>query len=160
MINESSVYSANATLNGMFELADKEFDWSVGYQKGISTITSQRQSVDIAKWLNAMDVGINPETGAIDCRYNYDPDFDGGFVPSGSGVSAFENVLGPVGDCAALNPFGDITDEAAAYVLYNNQGQSRVEQTIMFAYLSGEVVDLPAGPLAFAAGVERRTEYA
>jgi outer membrane receptor protein involved in Fe transport len=160
VINESSVYSANATLNGMFELADKEFDWSVGYQKGISTITSQRQSVDIAKWLNAMDVGINPETGAIDCRYNYDPDFDGGFVPSGSGVSAFENVLGPVGDCAALNPFGDITDEAAAYVLYNNQGQSRVEQTIMFAYLSGEVVDLPAGPLAFAAGVERRTEYA
>lgn len=160
IINESNVYSANAELNGEFELDDKFFDWSVGYQKGISTIYSQRQSLDTAKWLNAMDVGINPETGAVDCRYNYDPDFEGGFVPSGSGVAAFENVLGPVGDCAPLNPFGSITDAAASYVLYNDQGQSRVEQSMFYAYLSGEIAELPAGPLAFATGYERRIESA
>lgn len=160
VINESSVQSVSLNFNGAFEALDTEFDWSVGYQKGISTIYSQDMAVDDAKWLAAMDVGINPKTGKIDCRYNYEADYDGGFVPSGSGVTSNENYLGPKGSCAPLNPFGSITQAARDYVTYPDQGQTRLEQSILSAYISGDLVELPAGYLGFALGYERRTEFA
>lgn len=160
IINESSVNSFNLTFNGSFDAMDRFFDWSVGYQKGISTVYSQDRALDDAKWLAAMDVGINPETGEIDCRYNYVDDYEGGFVPSGQGVTSTENVLGAKGTCAPLNPFGSISDAAKEYVMYNDQGQSRLEQAIFSAYIGGDLIDLPAGVLGFAAGYERRTEKA
>ncbi|WP_404401878.1 TonB-dependent receptor [Idiomarina seosinensis] len=160
VINESSVNSFDIDFNGSFNAMDTVFDWSVGYQKGMSTIYSQDRAIDDAKWLAAMDVGINPETGEIDCRYNYVDDYEGGFVPSGQGVTSTENILGSKGTCAPLNPFGTISDAAREYVLYNDQGQSRLDQSIFSAYLSGDLYDLPAGMLSFATGYERRTESA
>jgi iron complex outermembrane receptor protein len=80
VINESTVNSYKLDFNGTFQLLDTELDWSVAYQKGISTIYSQDQSLDIPKWLAAMDVGINPETNQIDCRYNYEDDYAGVFL--------------------------------------------------------------------------------
>ncbi|WP_404398569.1 TonB-dependent receptor domain-containing protein [Idiomarina loihiensis] len=160
IINESSVNSFNLTFNGSFDAMDRFFDWSVGYQKGISTVYSQDRALDDAKWLAAMDAGINPETGEIDCRYNYTDNYEGGFVPSGQGVTSTENVLGAKGSCSPLNPFGTISDEAKQYVLYNDQGQSRLEQSIFSAYIGGDLIDLPAGIVGFAAGYERRTENA
>lgn len=67
-----------------------------------------------------MDVGINFEIGEVDCCYNYDLDFEGGFVLLGSGVVVFENVFGFVGDCVFLNFFGLIIDVVVFYVLYND----------------------------------------
>lgn len=160
IINESSVNSFNLSFNGSFDALDSVFDWSVGYQKGISTIYSQDNGLDDAKWLAAMDVGINPATGEIDCRYNYEDDYEGGFVASGLGATSTENKLGPRGSCVALDPFGTPSDAARDYVLYNDQGQSRLEQSILSAYITGDLAELPAGALGVALGYERRTEFA
>ena len=160
VINESNVNSYKAELTSFFDIGDKTFDWSVSYQKGISNVYSQDEGVSIPKFFAALDAGINPETGAVDCVYNYTADYDGGFVAQNHGLTDSENILGPQGTCAPLDPFGVPSQASLDYVKYNDQGQTRIEQDIFAGYISGEVYDLPAGGVGVAAGFERRTEYA
>lgn len=160
IINESTVNSYRAELTSFFDIGDKTFDWALSYQKGISSVYSQDQGLNIPKFFAALDAGINPETGQIDCLYNYTDDYDGGFVAQNHGLTDSENILGPQGSCAALNPFGTPSQAALDYIKYNDQGQTRIEQSILQGYLSGEIFELPAGGLGFATGFERRTEYA
>jgi outer membrane receptor for ferrienterochelin and colicin len=160
IINESSVNSLKFALNGSFELGDGYYDWEVAYQKGTSQILSMSDSVSDARFFAALDVGVNPETGEIDCKFNYVDDYGEDYRAQGPGIADDELVLGSVGGCAPLNPFGTISEEAKDYVLYTSMGRSKIEQEIFSAYVSGDVMELPAGELAFAAGYEKRTESA
>lgn len=73
-------------------------------------------------------------------------------------------ALGPVDRCRAepgcvpLNIFGEgtITREMLAYIQPVLQDRSRNAITILAANLTGDLFDLPAGPLAFATGLEHR----
>tara|TARA_X000001388_G_scaffold24637_1_gene17133 strand:- start:2653 stop:5724 length:3072 start_codon:yes stop_codon:yes gene_type:complete len=160
IINESSVNSYRAELTSFFDVGDRTFDWALSYQKGISSVYSQDQGLNIPKFFAALDVGVNPETGQIDCLYNYTDDYEGGFVAENHGLTDSENILGAQGTCSPLNPFGTPTDASLDYIKYNDQGQTRIEQSILAGYLSGEIFDLPAGGVGFATGFERREEYA
>ena len=74
-----------------------------------------------------------------------------------------QQALGPLaqctGACTPLNIFGGqgtITPAMLAFIGFTQQDTSQQELTDVSANLTGALFDLPAGPLAFAAGVERR----
>ncbi len=74
-----------------------------------------------------------------------------------------QQALGPVaqctGSCVPLNIFGGagtITPAMLAFIGFTQQDTSQQELTDFSANLTGDIIDLPAGPLAFAVGLERR----
>ncbi len=74
-----------------------------------------------------------------------------------------QQALGPVaqctGSCVPLNIFGGvgtITPAMLNFIGFTQQDTSQQELTDFTANLTGDIVDLPAGPLAFAVGLERR----
>lgn len=160
VVNESNVYSLRFAFDGELELGSNLWNWEVAYQRGWSSVYSQSSALNDFRFLAAMDAGINPETGAIDCKYNYVEGYAEEMIPEGFGVKGVDHPLGKVGDCTALNPFGVATEAAIDYVLYNAMGKTRIEQEIFNGYLSGDVFELPAGMFSMAAGFEYRKEGA
>ena len=157
-INETSVFAVNLGLNGDFEAFGRTFNWETYYQNGESRITEISDDRSDDRFFAALDVGINPDTGEIDCRFNYDPTFE---VPLASfpGVQDDIGVLGSVGDCVPFNPFiATNSPEAQDYVTVNKLNFANLTQEVFGAYIGGEVYDLPAGPLGVALGVESRRE--
>jgi iron complex outermembrane recepter protein len=78
-------------------------------------------------------------------------------------IAHIQRALGPVADCTGscvpLNIFGGpgtITPEMLQYIQYIEHDHSENKINLWTANLSGELFDLPAGPLAFAAGYEHR----
>jgi iron complex outermembrane receptor protein len=74
-----------------------------------------------------------------------------------------QQALGPAaactGSCVPLNIFGGagtITPAMLAFIGFTQQDTSQQELRDLSANLTGDLFDLPAGPLAFAVGVERR----
>jgi iron complex outermembrane receptor protein len=62
--------------------------------------------------------------------------------------------------CSLANFFGTntLTPQNLAYLQFINTRTTQVAQDYWYAHLDGPIVDLPAGPLKFALGVEHRTE--
>ncbi|MDP3870668.1 TonB-dependent receptor domain-containing protein [Phenylobacterium sp.] len=74
-----------------------------------------------------------------------------------------QQALGPVaactGSCVPLNIFGGagtITPAMLNFIAFTQQDVSQQELRDFSLNLTGDIVDLPAGPLAFAAGYEHR----
>jgi iron complex outermembrane receptor protein len=74
-------------------------------------------------------------------------------------------ALGPVaqctGACVPLNIFGGegaITDAMYNFIAFEQNDSSRQTLWDMSGNLSGEIFDLPGGPVGFALGVERRVQ--
>ncbi|RAK58513.1 TonB-dependent receptor [Phenylobacterium hankyongense] len=74
-----------------------------------------------------------------------------------------QQALGPVsqctGACVPLNLFGGvgtITPAMLSFIGFTQQDTSQQELRDYTLNLTGDLIDLPAGPLAFAAGLERR----
>ncbi|RME63446.1 MAG: TonB-dependent receptor, partial [Alphaproteobacteria bacterium] len=63
-------------------------------------------------------------------------------------------------NCVPVNIFGDLTPEMIDFIKTNPLDNNGTSQHDITANLTGEIVDLPAGPLAFAVGVEYREERA
>jgi iron complex outermembrane receptor protein len=70
-------------------------------------------------------------------------------------VFACDNVTVP---CADYLGNGDVSQDVLDYILYTQRDTGGNEQQSITASLTGNIFDLPAGPLGFAAGVERREE--
>lgn len=75
-----------------------------------------------------------------------------------------QQALGPVAQCVApcvpLNIFGGegtITQQMLAFIGFTQHDVSQQELRDFSANLTGDLFELPAGPLAFAVGVEHRT---
>ena len=60
--------------------------------------------------------------------------------------------------CVPLNIFGGITPEMADYIRANGVDRNGTKQHDFTANITGDLFELPAGALAFAAGVEYRKE--
>ncbi|MBY0583506.1 MAG: TonB-dependent receptor [Sphingomonas sp.] len=78
-------------------------------------------------------------------------------------AARLQQALGPVsqctGDCVPFNIFGgvgSITAAQLAYVGFTEQDRSSQSLNDYSANLSGELIDLPAGPVGFAIGYEHR----
>lgn len=75
-------------------------------------------------------------------------------------------ALGPVsrctGGCVPVNIFGgagSITAAQLAYITYTERNRSAQELQDYTANLSGDLFDLPAGPVGFAVGYEHRYQF-
>lgn len=89
----------------------------------------------------AADAVVNPANGAIVCR---------------------STLTAPTNGCVPFNPFGEGAPSEASldYVMGHSVFVTVTKQTFAEASISGEVFDLPAGPVSVAAGGEYRRESA
>ena len=164
--NAVSMYSVG--VEGNFDLNDQTFNYAAGYSIGNTEIYSDAPGVIGARYAAALDVGINPNTGEIDCRMNYDPardpalydysPFAPGFFTGGTLFGP--SLLGSIGDCAPLNILGRGAPSQAArdYIGTNLRTNAFIEQEVTYGVLSGDLFDLPGGTVKAAMGFEARVE--
>lgn len=120
--------------------------WDAYYQYGR---TDFRQRVfnnrHNANFTRAIDAVVDPATGQITCRSLLSPD------PA---------VRAAAAGCVPLNIIGinRFSPEAKAYTYGTSEQDMTLQQHIVAANLRGDLVDLWAGPLSFAAGAEYRRD--
>ncbi len=129
---EVDAYRFGAGLEGSFELADRYFDWDVNYVYGkINRNDIAEGRVNLQRLRDALSNDC--VTGAIP-----------GCVP----FNAFGGQ-GPDGN-------GTITPAMLNYILYTEQSTRGNELRNYTGNITGELFELPAGPLGFAVGYEYR----
>ena len=134
--NERETVRAWAGLQGT--MFDGEWDWdiSAGYGK-----FHQRQfrnnEIDVFKAKKALDAGY-ADDGSIQCN-DAEARADG---------------------CVALNVFGEgsITPEMANYIRVNPTLNTYNEQANIMGYITGDLFEMPAGPVATVFGFEYRKD--
>lgn len=171
--NESDTQFYNLGFEGKFDLMGSSYDYDIGSSYGQTRILSTEPVIIGARFAAALDYGINPATGEIDCRFNYVDDYPlaytGGQLDeawSGSGVYFGGGVgLGGVGDCSPFNPMGfnnpDNADAKEYFTAYENEG-AKLNQRTFYWNVSGELpgFEMPYGPIDFALGYDTRKEQA
>ena len=155
-------------VEGSFDLDDNSFNYAAGYSIGNTEIYSDEPGIIGARYAAALDVGINPATGEIDCRMNYDPTRDPALYDYVYGPPSYffgdtlygPSLLGQIGDCRPLNVLGRgaPSDEAKDYIGTNLRTNAFIEQEVTYGTLSGDLFDLPAGTVKAALGFEARVE--
>ena len=167
--NESTTQFYSTGMTGNFDVADRNFNYEVGYSWGQTRILGTAPFVVGARFAAAMDYGINPITGELDCRFNYDetyklpatPAF--GYDESWGSYLAGGIGLGSVGDCSPYNVMGfnnpGNEDAKEYFTSYANDG-SKLNQKSVFGSISGVAYELPAGPIEFVVGFDKRKENA
>lgn len=131
------------TFRGLFGLKGNFSDnwsWEAYYQYGQTKFDSrQLNNLIVANFRNAIDVVEDPVTGNPVCR---------------------ATLTGGAPGCQPLNLFGYGSPSQAAIDYVNGTGllQSRLTQQVVSGTINGELFDLGAGPIAFAAGAEYRKE--
>ena len=127
-------YSATGGLRGDFDAIGSTWLWDSFFQfqrsKTDEDIAGQHSSLRLAL---GSDVVIDPLTGDAVCRNAFV-----GCVPV--------NFLG----------IGAISPEAAAFVSPNHGVTDVLQRTVYGASITGDLFELPAGPVAVAFGVEHR----
>ena len=152
--NKLTTYRFSAAFEGAFEVGERFFDWSVGY-----TYNKNEGS----------KVGYG-DFNLINTRQALGPSFlnADGVVQCGTALDPIALGTSP-GQCTPWNPlsnFGDAGPNTLAdqgvqnYVFSRNQSLSESETQVFSADISGSIVELPAGTLGFAAGLEHRKESA
>jgi iron complex outermembrane receptor protein len=124
-----------------------------------------KQSVDTKYYAT----GLNGDLNFGDHQFYWDVNYvnstnDASQTVNGTyNIRHIMNALGPVAECTApcvpLNLFGGpgtITPAMLNYILFIENDRSKQELEMWTANMSGNIVQLPAGPLDFAAGYEHR----
>ena len=146
---DNNTFRFGGGFSGSFDALDRTFDWDTGYSYSTNKEDSlTRGQLNLARVRTALSAIDNPATTA----------FDPTCVLAGSTtVTAANTVAG----CVPLNILagrGGITQQMLDYVTFTGIDKTETESTNLFANISGSVVELPAGPLGFAAGYEYRKE--
>lgn len=139
-------YHLTAGLNGLTIVADRVFEWDVTFQRGESSRSERGTNfVNLLHLRRGLGPSfIDPVTGAPTCGTPAAP------TPAHGGVT-----------CVPLNLFNGVagwTQPMIDYVRYTLNEHTHLGATSWTANLAGDLLELPAGPLAFAAGAEQRTE--
>jgi iron complex outermembrane recepter protein len=141
------------SLDGSFDLAGRDMYWDVGYSYLASRITTRGENyINLFNLRRAVgDSRRNPVTGALECM-------NGTAVIAG--CVPFNLFGGPDLGVAAGVITAAERDAGIRYISYTKNEFAENITKDYFANLSGSIVDLPAGPLGFAVGLEhRRTNY-
>ncbi|MCI1052303.1 TonB-dependent receptor domain-containing protein [Stenotrophomonas geniculata] len=125
---------------GFFEFADRNFDWDVGYRYDK---TDQ----------NDLTYGLFNKQRLAEA---YGPSA----IRDGKAV-CLNSAGAIIAGCAPINPLGgmgSISQEALDYTSFTAHDSASLVSKGYYANISGEIVQLPAGALGFAAGYEYRKE--
>lgn len=134
-------FAFNGAFEGSFNIADKPFDWELGYFFG----ENQQNDTTNGLWTyTALRNGLGPS----EIR---------------DGVAVCVNQLGGtvIAGCVPLNFLGGagtLTPEMLAYGTFEAHDKFGYKQKNYYGNIGGDLFDLPGGPLAFSFGVEHRTE--
>lgn len=130
---ENEMFRYVLGVKGDFSLAGRDWNWDFSYNKGKSESAYASTQLIQENYEKALDITTGAN-GNIVCVSN-DP------------------------DCVPLNILGTVTDQAAIdYVTTKGWTYGELEQEIVSLNMGGDVIDLPAGPLAVAFGYEMRDE--
>jgi iron complex outermembrane receptor protein len=135
-----SVTQTYRAVTGLKGSLGSKWKWDVSYEYGRTDLhQSGYNSVNVANLRNAVDAVTNPANGQIVCR---------------------STLTNPGDGCVPINLFGEnrFSSAAKAYVVGNPFQTTRNEQHNITANVSGELIQLPAGPLSVAAGAEYRRD--
>jgi len=137
---ETALTRLVAGVGGYFDAAGRGFNWEASVTHGRGDFDYLGTGLIQQNFINALNVTTDAG-GNIVC----DPDAPG-------------TVADP--HCRPLNLFGEnqASADALAYVSTPTHARARTRQTVLNASLSGALLDLPGGPLSFAAGLEHRRE--
>ncbi len=151
---DSDNTAVTLSLDGSFDLGGRDMYWDAGYSYLNARITTRGENyINLFNLRRAVgNSRRNTVTGALEC------------------LDAANNVIA---GCVPFNVFGGadlglgagvITraeyDAMINYISYTKNEFEEMTTKDYFANLSGSIVDLPAGPLGFAVGLEhRRTNY-
>ncbi|WP_020651572.1 TonB-dependent receptor plug domain-containing protein [Massilia niastensis] len=138
--NESRTLHLDAALEGNFELRGLPWNWSAAYNYNeVSGTSNSTGNLNLFNLKKALGPSFRNASGQIQCGTPGKPIALAECVPF--------NILG--GPSAS-------TPEALAYVMSNGQASFGSKVSSANLDLSGEVLQLPAGALAVAGGVEHR----
>jgi len=126
-------------LEGNFNLGDRAFDWDVSY-----TFSRSERTARVENLLNhdRLRQALGPLSECV------------------SPCVPFNLFGGQLGTGNEPGGGGSITQEMIDFVTFTAIEQNEQEMVNWLANISGEIIQLPAGPLAFAAGFEKRREFA
>ncbi len=136
--------------DGSFELGGRDMYWDAGYSYLDSRFSARGENyINLFNLRRAVGASRrNPVTGALECL-----DAGGAVI---AGCVPFNVFGGPdLGLGAGVISRAEY-DAMINYVSYTQVLQERMTTKDYFANLSGSIVDLPAGPLGFAVGLEHR----
>ena len=113
------------------------YDWELffGYNE-FRQAQNRVGDLVVPKVRDAFDVRRNPETGELECADQRAR--DGGCVPL--------NIFG----------IGAVTEEAAQWIVLQDALRARNREATVGGFISGDLFELPGGPVGFAAGFEYR----
>ncbi|NJC34036.1 outer membrane receptor protein involved in Fe transport [Sphingomonas jejuensis] len=152
-------YRVVAGLRGTFN-EDWSYEISGNYGRFEETV-DMRGFVNRQRFLLSLDAGINPATGQIQCRAQFDPTAARG---APGYVNSAATLAADIAACVPYNPFGAGNNQAAAaYFRLPITNRSSIEQVDVLGFVSGDLsqlFELPGGPIAFALGGEYRREEA
>lgn len=137
-IQDYDTYFITGGFEGEFEIADTSLFWDVSMSRGDSSRNEHGENfVNLQNLRNA----VGPS-----------------FVQDG--VAQCGTADDVISGCVPLNLFNGetgFTDEMANYIGYELNNQVKTGTTNFTANISGEIFELPAGFVGFAAGYEKRT---
>ena len=146
---DNNTFRFGGGFSGAFDALDRTFDWDTGYSystnKETTLINGQVNLGRLRTGLSAID---NPATTAFDPTC---------VTPGATTVVAATTVA----NCVPVNILGGVgslTPAMLNYITFTGIDRTDTESANMFANIAGTVVELPAGPLGFAAGYEYRKE--
>lgn len=136
---------------------DWQYELSVNYGR-FSEDTKVLGNINTQRFLLSIDAGVDPATGQVRCRSQFDPAAAFGL----GGAFADGLLAADIAACVPLNPFGR-TDVSAArsYIVQDTISKAKLEQFVVSGFMSGDSsawFELPGGPVGFALGAEYRSE--
>ena len=136
-VKTSHIYGG---LEGDFEFSGRQFNWDVGFSANKTDQTeTQYGDVNLLNLANALGASAVVD-GVLSC------------LDSGGAVIAGCVPFNP------LSPAGAVTQEQLDYILFTAHNTYQYKNNSFTGNLGGELFELPAGWMSFAAGFEHREE--
>ncbi|MCH8322082.1 MAG: TonB-dependent receptor [Proteobacteria bacterium] len=143
------------------------YQFTVGFRGEFSNGWSWDMYYQYAKWRRQFSVRNDVNSirfkQAIDVRLSFDS--NGNPIPGSTAcapIAPAQELLATAtaGACVPLNIFGlnSITPDMVKYIRLDATQETEFEREMFGFNLAGTIVELPAGPLGFAVGVEARRE--
>jgi iron complex outermembrane receptor protein len=138
--NENKTLHIDATLSGDFDLKGHAFNWDIGYNhSAVRGNVTGTGNVNLLNLQRALGPSFLNASGQVQCGTAGSPIALAECVP-------FNIVGGP----------GASSDAAINYIMSTGQATYGSTVNSATANIGGELLDLPAGKVGFAAGVEHR----
>lgn len=141
-VGDLEIYNRRTTLRGWAGAEGKVFgdwDWAVTYGYGeFDGYQLRKNGLNMANVKNALNSELNTTTGQIQCK----------------------DATARANGCVPLNLFGigSISKEAADYIRADIWYRPQNRQDTVEGYMTGELFQLPAGPVETAFGFELRRD--